>query len=235
MSRICIAVLQVAGEMQEIPVKKSDAVSFTRALSQFVVNSYSVDASIYSDDFKDLDKLRADAISDNSLKSMFRYYTQLSGISVKFPLNEDSGIKLSFAWYSIFGGCYSCYSIDHDKASILFNIGATYSLLGKESDRSSDSGLKSAVHHFQNAAGVFKHLAESINTLKVPLYNDFSKLVLESFQNQMLAQAQECFFLKSLSLKDVLIARISRKVSELYTTSYKLATETNSFSKVFIH
>jgi len=81
-------------------------------------------------------------------------------------------------------------SLAYEKASVIFNIGATLSSLAASSPRTSPEGLKRAFHAFRAAGGMFVYINE--NFLHAPS-TDLSKEVVKILVGLMGAQAIEIF------------------------------------------
>ena len=67
--------------------------------------------------------------------------------------------------------------------------------------------------------------------------DDMDTMTLESLQQLMLAQAQECFWSKAVkdNMKDGLIAKLAAKVSDLYDQAAEFGTKSDSISTEWIH
>lgn len=81
-------------------------------------------------------------------------------------------------------------SLAYEKASVIFNIGATLSSLAASSPRSSPEGLKRAFHSFRCASGMFTYIND--NFLHAPS-TDLSREVVKVLVGLMGAQATEVF------------------------------------------
>ncbi|KAF9581619.1 pH-response regulator protein palA/rim20 [Lunasporangiospora selenospora] len=216
-----------------IDFKRTEAVSMTRSLSEYISTSYAEHPDIYQDDFRVLDELRADIVNlephQNALNRLLKYHAQLVFISSKFPI--DTGIE--FPW-SLSSGpdtkLYSFRNMYYERACICFNIGAMYSQLGNNEIRSTPEGLKRACAHFQKAAGCMQHLKDSVvPELRITPTADISSAALSVFIHLMLAQAQECFWQKGAldQYKDGLIARLAAQVASYYEAAYEGATQSS--------
>jgi programmed cell death 6-interacting protein len=121
-----------------------------------------------------------------------------------------------------------------ERLSVLYNIGALYSQLATSQSRTTGESLKRACQYFQQAAGAFEYLSQNTGDLRLPpgmSVEDFSEPTVNSLKFLMLAQAQECFWQKSVlgtypssshfpdfqdQMKDSLISKLSAQVSEFY-------------------
>lgn len=66
---------------------------------------------------------------------------------------------------------------------------------------------------------------------------DMDTITLESLEQLLLAQAQECFWQKAVmdGLKDASIAKLAAMVSDYYSTAGDFAVKSNSISTEWIH
>ena len=113
-----------------------------------------------------------------------------------------------------------------------------YSQLALSSNRATSDGLKSAASYFCYAAGVVNHLKTNVvPELRTSPPGDMDPSTLESLEELMLAQAQECFWQKAVKdgLKDAVIARLAAKVSDLYSDAGDWALKSDSISSEWIH
>ena len=82
-------------------------------------------------------------------------------------------------------------TVAFEKASVLFNIGALYTQIGTRQDRSSLTGLDTAVDNYLRSAGTFQYILE--NFTNAPSM-DLGPATLEMLVHLMCAQARECLF-----------------------------------------
>jgi len=121
---------------------------------------------------------------------------------------------------------------------VLFNLAAMYSQLALSSNRATADGLKNAANNFCFSAGVISHLKTKVlPELRSSPPEDVDDLTLESLENLMLAQAQECFWQKAVKdgLKDASIAKLAAKVSDLYSEAGDWALKSDYISSEWIH
>lgn len=121
---------------------------------------------------------------------------------------------------------------------MLYNLASLYSQLAVSLSRSTSEGLKSACNYFCQAAGVISHIKrEVIPELRTLPPEDMDMMTLESLQQLLLAQAQECFWSKAVKdgLKDGLIAKLAAKVSDLYDQAAEFGTKSDTISTEWIH
>lgn len=123
-------------------------------------------------------------------------------------------------------------------ANILYNLASLYTQLAVSLNRSTSDGLKSACNYFCQAAGVISHLKDTvIPDLRTTPPEDMDTMTLESIQQLLLAQAQECFWSKAVKdgLKDGLIAKLAAKVSDFYDQAAEYGTKSDIISTEWIH
>lgn len=109
----------------------------------------------------------------------------------------------------------SQYSLAYEKASIIFNISAVLSCHAANQNRFEETGLKTAYHSFQAAAGMFTYINE--NFLHAPS-TDLSRDTIKTLIAIMLAQGQEVFLEKQIAdgKKVGLLAKLASQGSYLY-------------------
>ncbi|KAI7906676.1 BRO1 domain-containing protein [Cokeromyces recurvatus] len=71
--------------------KKTERITWTPYLREYISNGYAEHPDLYTDDFRLLDELRNDCIyieaNEKSLNRLIKYYAQLVFISTKFPID----------------------------------------------------------------------------------------------------------------------------------------------------
>jgi tyrosine-protein phosphatase YwqE len=104
----------------------------------------------------------------------------------------------------------------YEKASIIFNISAVLSCHAARQNRSEETGLKTAYHSFQAAAGMFTYINE--NFLHAPS-TDLSRETISTLINIMLAQGQEVFLEKQImdEKKVGLLSKLASQGAYLYS------------------
>ncbi|RKO88488.1 BRO1 domain-containing protein, partial [Blyttiomyces helicus] len=88
-------------------------------------------------------------------------------------------------------------SLNFEKASVLFNIGALYSQLACAQPRGTSDGIKLAVHYYEQAAGAFQTLCNSLAEWGIAPVGDLQAQFMSALVDLMLAQAQECYWNKA--------------------------------------
>ncbi|KAI9098591.1 BRO1-like domain-containing protein [Phlyctochytrium arcticum] len=224
--------------MLPVEFKRTERLSLAPPIKAYIGTAYAEDPDIYIDDFRNLDNLRGDIIildvHTASLNKLLKYYGQLLYVGSKFPIDENN-IKICFSWYNAIGKdtrkSISSFSLNFEKASILFNIAAMYSQLGVSENRSTAEGLKRAAIYLQQSAGVFETLQAQVPSMNLPTAPDFSPSALNTLSNFMLAQAQECFWYKAVvdKMKDAVIARLAAQVAMFYEQAHTNAVSSGVF------
>ncbi|XP_063716167.1 rhophilin-2-like [Symsagittifera roscoffensis] len=130
--------------------------------------------------------------TESGLKVLKEYFNHLFYIECRFFKSEFRSNGIHFSWFDCLAGTlHTQFSIDFEKAAVLFNMGALHSQIATKQDRSTFDGAEEALKHFQMAAGVFKYLGKFFINTPCP---DLSEKCQEVLELLMLAQAQECLF-----------------------------------------
>ncbi|KAF2092770.1 vacuolar protein-sorting protein BRO1 [Rhizodiscina lignyota] len=206
--------------MLSSPLKQTNEIDWISPLKQYIRDTYGDDPERYSEECAMLNRLRQDmrgAGKDSAAGRdlLYRYYGQLELLDLRFPVDENH-IKISFTWFDAFTHKpTSQYSLAFEKASIIFNISAVLSCHAANQNRSEDTGLKTAYHSFQAAAGMFTYINE--NFLHAPS-TDLSRETVKTLIALMLAQGQEVFLEKQVAdgKKVGLLAKLASQASYLY-------------------
>ncbi|KAG7929740.1 hypothetical protein KL925_000482 [Ogataea polymorpha] len=227
-------------KLLSVPFRKTDRVSLYTSLKGVIDSEFYQSSANFDKSLQEIDQLRkaaeAPSCSLESIALLKRYYVQLASLQIKFP--EDS---IEFPWYGTLGirvdGPFSYRSITYERANVLYQIAAAYSLLALNvDDKHSLDGIKQSCIYLQHSAGYFELLRTRIipQLTNVPL--ELRSEVLETLQLLMLAQAQEKFWFFALKsdLKNTVISKLSAQVSQFYTDSLALAKKTVCFKKDWI-
>lgn len=185
--------------MIPLGLKETKEVSFMEPFSDFILEHYSEDSSVYEDAIADITDTRQAAKTptrdSQGVALLFRYYNLLYYVERRF-FPPDRSLGVYFEWYDSLTGVPSCQrTVAFEKACILFNLAAIYTQIGARQDRSSEKGLDAAVDNFLRAAGVFKHIYDTFTNAPSM---DLKPQVLEVLVALMLAQARECLYEKLL-------------------------------------
>ncbi|KAG0136720.1 pH-response regulator protein palA/RIM20 [Tuber indicum] len=226
-----------------VPFRKSAPLQLSTAIKQYISTKYDQHPDMFTTDLATIDKLRSDAINVqeahvSGVMKISVYAAQLQWISGKFPID----IGADFTWYPALG--YNTQrpvtqnNLQFERANVLYNLGSLYSQLASSSPRTTAQGLKTACNYFCAAAGVFTYLKKEVLTeLRSTPPEDMDAGTLESLEMLMLAQAQECFWLKAAvdGHKDSLVAKLAAMVSDFYDLAGEFGMKSDSISSEWMH
>ncbi|OXV09127.1 hypothetical protein Egran_03110 [Elaphomyces granulatus] len=233
----------MASNILQLPFRRTHPVSLSDAITQYISSKYDQRPDMFTDDLMILDRLRTEAINVNEphvsgASRLVTYAAQLKWLGGKFPVD----VGVDFSWYPAFGfntsRPISQNNLRFEIANILFNLAALYSQLAFSLNRTTSDGLKQACDYFCRSAGVLSHLRKDIlPDLRASPPEDMDDMTLLCLEELLLAQAQECFWLKAVKdgLKDVSIARLAAKVSDFYGTAGDYAVKSNVIITDWIH
>ncbi|GAA5937686.1 uncharacterized protein JCM15063_002089 [Sporobolomyces koalae] len=175
-----------------VPKKVTQDVDFAPSLRSVIAKTYGESPDTYAEELAQLNRVRQDALrgsagSDATARDLlYKYFGQLELLELRFP-----DLRVPFPWSDAFTHVkISQQSLAYEKASVIFNIGATLSSLAASSPRTSPEGLKRAFHALRAAAGMFVYIND--NFLHAPS-TDLSKEVVKILVGLMTAQAIEVF------------------------------------------
>ncbi|KAK9478552.1 BRO1-like domain-containing protein [Lipomyces japonicus] len=231
-----------ASNILVIPLKRTEHVELSSVIKAYIERGYDQHPDMFQTDITALESLRESILNlevrNSSLNSLIKYFVQLTFLSSKLPTD----IKAGFIWYSSIGYATTAGVIHSDlqfeRANVLFNIGALYSKLGVEENRTTGEGLKRASQYFQLAAGTFEFLKTNlIPELHVNPPDDMAVSTLDVLKNLMLAQAQECFWQKAIldNMKNSIIARLAHQVSLYYGQTLDCTLKSAVIKSEWIH
>lgn len=107
-----------------------------------------------------------------------------------FPFCPFLFIELLFVFVEIATGAY-------ERICVLYSLGALYSACASTQNLTDDKGLQTAVKYFRQAAGIFNFLRiNAPATLQQEATSDLNPDVLHALSALMLAQAQDCVYMK---------------------------------------
>lgn len=215
--------------MIPLGLKETKEINFIDPFSDFILEHYSEEPSIYTDAIADITDTRQAARTPardlQGVSLLFRYYNLLYYVERRF-FPPDRNLGIYFEWYDSLTGVPSCQrTIAFEKACILFNLGAVYTQIGAKHDRTSEKGLDSAVDSFLRAAGVFRHIYDTFTNAPSM---DLKPQVLDVLVSLMLAQARECLFEKLELQVD------SPEVKPLAMTYRELSGEAAQLTKEYL-
>ncbi|KAI9793554.1 MAG: pH-response regulator protein palA/rim20 [Peltula sp. TS41687] len=253
----------MASNILFLPFRRTHSTSLSEAIRQYISSKYDQHPDMFASDLETIDKLRNEAINvlepqSSGIRKITAWAAQLVWISGKFPID----IGVDFVWYPALGyntqkpslsrpsgeNC-SREALIHEAtapqnnlrfelANILYNLASLYSQLAFSLNRTNSEGLRSACNYFCQAAGVISYLKDHvIPEMRSLPPEDMDAMTLESLEQLMLAQAQECFWQKAVmdGLKDASIAKLAAMVSDYYSTAGDFAVKSDSISSEWIH
>ena len=198
---------------------------------------------MFKEDLDMIDRLRTDAVNSleahvSGIRKITSYAAQLVWISGKFPID----IGVDFTWYAALGfntqRPISQNNLRFELANVLYNLAALYSQLAVSLNRTTSDGLKAACNYFCQAAGVIAHLKQNvIPDLRTDPPEDMDTMTLESIEQLLLAQGQECFWSKAVKdgMSDSTISKLAAKVSDFYDQAAGYGTKSDIISTEWIH
>ncbi|KAF2863983.1 BRO1-domain-containing protein [Piedraia hortae CBS 480.64] len=228
-------------DLVSIPFRRTNSVLVSPAIKAYILNKYDQHPSTFSADLRAIDVLRKEAVNatephTGGLHKLQEYAAQLVWMSGKIPV--DLGVE--FNWFPSLqpGGESAENNLQFELANILFNMAAMYSQLAVQSNRATSEGLKSAAANFCQAAGVIEHLKWQIaSDLRSVPPDEMEPATLDSLYSLMLAQAQECFWQKAVGgkMKDLIVAKLAARVSDLYGESGESAYKSDRLPSPWVH
>ncbi|KAH9282692.1 Programmed cell death 6-interacting protein [Echinococcus granulosus] len=215
-----------------VPCKKGADVDLVKPIEHYIKgNLGSGQASACKKGLEHLQKLRNDILvklddaHDSTVRLIESYCDLLESLEQRIPLtNQD--IPIAYKWYDCFSGSSKVfrssmkgYNAGFDRCCMLFNLAACHSQIAKNQNTNDDCGLKIAAKSFQIAAGMFDYVKILLPTFyaQSPTW-DMSAEALAGYSSIMLAQAQECIFIKAEhdDMKPTVVSKLANQASLLY-------------------
>jgi len=186
--------------MIPLGLKETTELDPGEAIKTFIESHYYEDGEDYEDQVTELGNLRqamrTPTRDSHGISLLFQYYNQLHFLERRFFTQDSDSCRLFFQWYDSLTGIPSTQTtVAYEKACILFNIGALYTQIGARQDRTTETGLDSAVDSFMRAAGAFEFIKESFNNAPS---SDLGTHCLRVVVQLMLGQARECLLEKTV-------------------------------------
>ncbi|KIW05353.1 uncharacterized protein PV09_03869 [Verruconis gallopava] len=240
---LTLSKMAVSTNILSLPFRRSQNVSLSSAIKQYISTKYDQHPDVFAADLEAIDQLRSDAIHavephSSGIKKLQAYAAQLIWLGAKFPI--DIGVE--FPWYPALSydtsRPLSQDNLRYELANVVWNLAAMYSQLAVSANRSTQDGLKTAANYFCLAAGTLNFLrTEIIPDMRSTPPDDMDIMTLESMEQLMLAQAQECFWQKAVKdgMKDAIIAKLAARVSDLYAEAGDYGVQTNAVQTEWIH
>ncbi|KAL8938419.1 MAG: hypothetical protein Q9216_003912 [Gyalolechia sp. 2 TL-2023] len=181
--------------MISCPLKQTNEIDWVYPLKAYIRQTYGDDPERYAEECNTLNRLRQDMRGAGKDSAAGRDLLYRLDAFTQSPISQ--------------------YSLAYEKASIIFNISAVLSCHAANQNRFEDTGLKTAYHSFQAAAGMFTYINE--NFLHAPS-TDLSRDTIKTLISVMLAQGQEVFLEKQIAdrKKVGLLAKLASQAAYLY-------------------
>ncbi|KAL3998585.1 Apoptosis-linked gene 2-interacting protein X 1 [Acanthocheilonema viteae] len=223
-----------------VPLKHTNEVDLVKPLMSYVENIYLSENELSSEireAMQELNRMRNKACNQpldkhqSALDVLTRYYDQLVAIENKIPITATQN-PVNFKWKdafdkgSLFFGRASLTLSDgaFERASVLFNCGALMSAIAASQPMRTDEELKTAAKFFQQSAGVFAHLKDTIlGIIQQEPTPDLMPDTLSVLSIIMLAQAQEAIYIKAEKdkMKSLALTKLAAQCAEYYHESQK--------------
>ncbi|VDN82687.1 unnamed protein product [Brugia pahangi] len=223
-----------------VPLKHTNEVDLVKPLMNYVENIYLASSELSSEireAIQELNKMRNKACNQpldkhqNALDVLTRYYDQLVAIENKIPITATQN-PISFKWKdafdkgSLFFGRASLTLSDgaFERVAVLFNCGALMSSIAASQSMRTDEELKIAAKFFQQSAGVFAHLKDTIlGIVQQEPTPDLMPDTLSVLSAVMLAQAQEAIYIKAEKdkMKPLALMKLAAQCAEYYQEAQK--------------
>lgn len=155
--------------------------------------------------------------------SLLKYYAALSALETRFPIGDGGDqIPIEFTWFDAFEPTRraALCSQPFEKAAIVFNIGAIQSQIALAYERGTQLGRVESKKAFEEAAGIFAHLRDTISLKIDPEKRpvDLSPECCSMLELLFLAQAQECAWEHSVATgkSPKILCRLAAAAGEYY-------------------
>ncbi|KAI8035581.1 hypothetical protein M5D96_011630 [Drosophila gunungcola] len=200
------------GIMPMIPLglKETKEINFMEPFSDFILEHYSEEPSIYIDAIADMTDTRQASKTPSrdalGVALLFRYYNTLYYVERRF-FPPDRNLGVYFEWYDSLTGVPSCQrTIAFEKACTLFNLGGIYTQIG-----------------------VFRHIYDTFTNAPSM---DLKPQVLDVLVSLMLSQARECLFEKlQLQIEAIGLSEFSCAFRDLAGEAAQISHEYNEMHK----
>ncbi|EJD74895.1 apoptosis-linked 2-interacting protein X 1 [Loa loa] len=223
-----------------VPLKHTNEVDLVKPLMSYVENIYQSSSELSSEireAMQELNKMRNKACNQpldkhqSALDVLTRYYDQLVAIENKIPITATQN-PINFKWKdafdkgSLFFGRASLTLSDgaFERAAVLFNCGALMSAIAASQPMRTDEELKTAAKFFQQSAGIFAHLKDTIlGIVQQEPTPDLMPDTLSVLSAIMLAQAQEAIYIKAEKdkMKPLALIKLAAQCAENYHEAQK--------------
>ncbi|KAI1724665.1 BRO1-like domain-containing protein [Ditylenchus destructor] len=224
-----------------VPLKTTSEVDYIKPLKSYVDTLLDLKSELkieVNEGIVELNKLRSRACiqpldrHQTSLDIVTRYYDQLCSIECKLPITPTQN-PISFKWRDAFAKSSYFFSkpsltisdSSFERAAVLFNCGALMSMIAATQQTHTDEELKTMAKLFQQSAGVFSKLKDSVlGLVQQEPTSDLLPDTLSALSSLMLAQAQEAIYIKAATnqMKSVALVKIASQCAEFYQDAQKL-------------
>ncbi|KAK0414293.1 hypothetical protein QR680_007253 [Steinernema hermaphroditum] len=227
-----------------VPLKPTSEVDLVQPLKSYIDSIYQTNDDVsteVTEAIGELNKLRNRACNQpldkhqTGLDIITRYYDQLVAIENKIPISATVN-PVAFKWKDAFdkgtpffrkASSLTSHDSSFERACVLFNCGALMSAIGASQSMANDEELKTAAKMFQQAAGIFLRLKETVlGLVQQDPTSDLLPDTLSALSALMVAQAQEAIYHKASKdkMKETALVKIASQCAELYQEAYKLMT-----------
>lgn len=230
--------------MLALPLLRAEGSAGLTNFSLFLKAQKYTDDALVEKEVKEFESLRASAVtiteaSDLSQQQLLQYFQTLKSIAPRVA-NFESEMKLSFTWIDPFMNFrkHTSGSFYYEMAAVAYNLAALESTRGGRVDRATEEGIKAASKHFQQAAGFYDYILETLlPKMTLTTVPCLSVDALTMARDLMLAQAQLCFYEKSIrdrkagKMKAGIIAKLAYQTSIFYSKASHLCKSRLSIDK----
>jgi len=221
--------------MQAIRFKTTSNRDLYNPLKAWITENFGEDeAKRVEADLIDVDKSRRAAVMasagrpDAAVQTYLDYYKKISVLDKRIRFTAQGGggvtIKDGFGWTDAYNTTYTgtLYDIKFEKCNVLFNLAATYSLMGTQN---STANFVQSFKDYSAAAGVFLYLKDSPETgcaskgdLLAPALEFALALMKAQAQVQYLSHAQ------SKKMKPGVLKVLAIGAHQLYEEAWQAIT-----------
>uniref|UniRef100_A0A915BQU5 MHD domain-containing protein n=2 Tax=Parascaris univalens TaxID=6257 RepID=A0A915BQU5_PARUN len=235
-----VLMIQMSSTFLAVPLKSTNEVDLAKPLTSYIETIYQTSDDIGSEireAVQEVNKLRNKACNQpldkhqSALDVLTRYYDQLVAIENKLPITAAQN-PIAFKWKdafdkgSLFFSKASLTLTDgsFERAAVLFNCGALMSAIAASQAMHTDEEMKTSAKLFQQAAGVFAALKDTVLSLvQQEPTPDLMPDTLSVLSIIMLAQAQEAIYIKAEkdAMKPSALVKIASQCAEFYQEAQK--------------
>jgi hypothetical protein len=174
--------------------------------------------ALFAQQRQDLSRVQTNNIRACDL--LHKYLEQVTAVGEAFQIGRG-GMEVTFAWHDSFSGkdvtTQKCLAFE--QAALHFNLAAMLTALAADQSRNELEGLKRSFQYFTQAAAIFSFISAGLSAeLLKPISADLSVEGLQLCHSTCAAQAQECFYERSVKggASPGLLAKIAAGVVQGY-------------------